>query len=86
MRDFDPVDLQEKLPKCVLALDQLLATGHSVYLHCTEGAGRSPTVAIAYFPWCLGCDLDQAAAYVKERWGRSPNTEAIQLAIWHRAN
>ncbi len=86
VRDFDPVDLQEKLPKCVRALDQLLATGHSVYLHCTEGAGRSPTVAIAYFHWCLGWDLDQAAAYVKERWGCSPNTEAIQLAIWHPAN
>jgi protein-tyrosine phosphatase len=48
VRDFDPVDLQEKLPACVRELNDLLSTGHTVYLHCTAGAGRSPTAAIAY--------------------------------------
>ncbi len=47
VRDFDPSDLREKLPACVRDLDQLLAAGHAVYLHCTLGPGRSPTVAIA---------------------------------------
>ncbi len=86
LRDFDPVDLREQLPECVCALDQLLSAGYSVYLHCTAGTGRSPTVAIAYLHRCLDWDLDRAAAYVKERWECSPNMEAIQLATWNPMN
>jgi protein-tyrosine phosphatase len=82
VRDFDPVDLREKLPDCVRVLRHLFAAGHIVYLHCTAGAGRSPTVAIAYLQWCLGWKLDQAVAHVKERWECSPNIEAIRLARW----
>jgi protein-tyrosine phosphatase len=80
VRDFDPVDLRKKLPKCVRALVGLLTAGHSVYLHCTAGAGRSPTVAIAHLHWCRGWDLDAAAEYVKQRRPCSPNLEAIRLA------
>lgn len=82
VRDFDPVDLRKKLPECVRTLDQLLAASHSVYLHCTLGAARSPTVAIAYLCWCRGWDLDEAVTYVKTRWQCSPNLEAVQLAVW----
>jgi protein-tyrosine phosphatase len=82
VRDFDPVDLQEKLPDCVRALDHLLAANYSVYLHCTLGASRSPTVAIAYLHWCRGWDLERAVTYVKRHWQCSPNTEAIRLAVW----
>ena len=81
VRDFDSIDLREKLPECVRALDQLLAASHSVYLHCTAGAGRSPTVAIAYLHWCRGWDLDQAAAYVQERRECFPKLEVIRLAV-----
>ena len=81
VRDFDPVDLQEKLPKCVRSLDRLLSAGHAVYLHCTAGTGRSPTVAIAYLHWCRGWDLDRAVAYVKERRPCSPNLDAIRQAV-----
>ncbi len=82
VRDFDPVNLREKLPECVRALDHLLAASHSVYLHCTLGASRSPTVAIAYLCWCRGWVLDEAVTYVKTRWQCAPNAEAIQLAVW----
>ena len=85
VRDFDPVDLREKLPKCVRAVDHLLAASHSVYLHCTLGAARSPTVAIAYLHWCRGWDLEEAVTYVKKRWQCSPNTEAVRLAVWSPA-
>jgi protein-tyrosine phosphatase len=81
IRDFDPVDLREKLPECVRALDHLLVASHSVYLHCTIGAARSPTVAIAYLHWCRGLDLEEAATYVKGRWECSPNMEAVRLAF-----
>jgi protein-tyrosine phosphatase len=80
VRDFDPVDLREKLPACVRVLNQLLAAGRPVYVHCTAGAGRSPSVVIAYLHWCRGWDLDEAVAHVKHRRPCSPNVEAIQLA------
>ncbi len=86
VRDFDPVDLREKLPECVRVLDSLLKAGHSVYLHCTAGTGRSPTVAIAYLHWCLGWGLDEAIVYVKQLRQTSPNLEAIRLANWDAAN
>ncbi len=80
VRDFDPEDLQAKLPECVRALDQLLSAGHSAFLHCTAGAGRSPTVAIAYLHWCRGWDLGQAAAHVKGCRPCSPSLDAIRSA------
>ena len=82
VRDFDPVDLREKLPECVRGLDHLLAASHSVYLHCTLGASRSPTVAIAYLHWCREWDLEEAGTYVKKHWQCSPNMEAVRHAVW----
>jgi len=80
VRDFDAVDLQQKLPACVSALNDLLESGHTVYLYCSAGAGRSPTVAIAYLFWRHGWGLDQAVAHVMQCRPCSPNVEAIRLA------
>jgi protein-tyrosine phosphatase len=80
VRDFDAVDLQDKLPACVSTLNSLLESGHMVYLHCSAGAGRSPTVAIAYLFWRHGWGLDQAVAHVLQCRPCSPNVEAIRLA------
>jgi hypothetical protein len=80
VRDFDPADLQDKLPACVSVLGTLLESGHTVYLHCSAGAGRSPTVAIAYLCWRSAWDLDRAVAHVVQCRPCSPNTDAIRLA------
>ncbi len=85
VRDFDLEDLRDKLPACVRTLDRLLSAGHTVYLHCTAGTGRSPTVAIAYLHWCRGWELVRAAEYVQQQHPCSPNVEAIRLATWDRA-
>ena len=82
VRDFDSLDLREKLPECVRALQRLLANGHTVYLHCTAACGRSPTVAIAYLHWHLGWDLNRAVTYVKHRRPCVPNVDAIRGANW----
>jgi protein-tyrosine phosphatase len=80
VRDLDPVDLQDKLPACVSALNELMESGHTVYLHCSAGAGRSPTVAVAYLSWCCGWDLDAAVAHVTQCRCCLPNIDAIRFA------
>lgn len=82
VRDFDAADLRRKLPECVAGLDRMLRGGHTVYLHCTAGTGRSPTVAAAYLHWCLAWPLERALAHVREARDCSPNAEAIRCARW----
>ncbi|MGH7847827.1 MAG: dual specificity protein phosphatase family protein [Candidatus Binatia bacterium] len=80
VRDFDTADLKDKLPACISALKDLIGSSHRVYLHCSAGTGRSPSVAIAYL-CCCGWDLDAAAAHVEQCRPCAPNMEAIRLAM-----
>jgi protein-tyrosine phosphatase len=76
--------LREKLLECVDTLGQLLAAGHAVYLHCTAGIGRSPTVAVGYLYCHLGWELDAAVRYLKQIRQCSPHVEALRRAIVDR--
>ena len=38
----------------------LLEGGHTVYAHCNVGAGRTPSVVVAYLHWREGWNLDDA--------------------------
>ncbi|HYT06111.1 MAG TPA: dual specificity protein phosphatase family protein, partial [Rugosimonospora sp.] len=55
--------------------------GHTVYLHCTAGIGRAPTVAIGYLHACLGWELDEAIAHVKQARQCAPHLEALRLSL-----
>jgi protein-tyrosine phosphatase len=85
VRDFDPIDLERKLAACVSALSELIGSGHKVYVHCTAGCGRSPSVVVAYLHWQCGWDLDEAAAFVRQRRPSVPNIEAIRLSARDRS-
>jgi len=63
--DFDDLDLTRKLTACVEALDDLVKQGHTVYVHCTAGVTRSPTVVTAYLCWRLKWPLDDALNHVR---------------------
>lgn len=80
VRDFDAEDLRKTLPDCVQALNELLRKGHTVYVHCTAGAGRSPSVVITYLNWVQQLDLDKAAQLVQKCRPCSPNLDAIRKA------
>jgi protein-tyrosine phosphatase len=77
----EQVELREKLFQCIATLERLLAADRMVYLHCTAGIGRSPTVAIGYLHSCLGWELDAAIGHVKQVRECSPHLEALRLAI-----
>jgi hypothetical protein len=82
--DFDPEALRRKLPECVAALDELLRAGHAVYVHCSAGMNRSPSVVIAYLHWVRGMGLEEAVDYVLSRHPCDPYIEAIRLATEDR--
>ncbi|MCS7314306.1 MAG: dual specificity protein phosphatase family protein [Bryobacterales bacterium] len=84
VRDFDPEHLSERIPGCARTLDRLLADGHTVYLHCTAGVQRSPSVAIAWLVWRRGLSFEQAYALVTQRRYCQPNPDPIRAAL--RAN
>ena len=75
------VELRAKLHQCIQTLSELLAEGHTVYLHCTAGIGRAPTVAIGYLHTCLGWEWDEAIDHVKQLRQCAPHVEALRLAI-----
>jgi protein-tyrosine phosphatase len=77
----EQVELRAKLCQAIQALSELLAEGHTVYLHCTAGIGRAPTVAIGYLHTCLGWELDEAVDHVKLARQCAPHVEALRLAI-----
>jgi protein-tyrosine phosphatase len=78
----EQIELREKLPECVRTLGSMITAGHTVYLHCTAGVGRSPTVAIGYLHWSLGWEFDSAVSHVKQARQCSPHLEALRLALW----
>jgi len=80
VRDFDRDDLQRHLPECVRVLRELIDGGHTVYVHCTAGIGRSPSVVVAYLHWVEHQDLGDAFDHVNSCRPCSPDVQAIRLA------
>jgi protein-tyrosine phosphatase len=82
VEDFNDHALQQGLPACVSALKGLMDDGHVVYVHCTAGVCRSPTVAVAYLHWCETWPLERAMINVLAVRQCSPSLVAIQGAKW----
>lgn len=68
IRDFDRDALAWNLPRCVRELEAALARPSArVYLHCTAGKNRAPTVAAAYLIRAQGMPPPQALEYLRAR-------------------
>lgn len=83
--DFNPADLQLHLPECVMVLRELMKDGQTVYVHCTAGVIRSPTVVVAYLHWCEGWDLQKAMQHLRQLRNCTPNAQAIRQARWRES-
>ena len=79
----EQTEMAAKFARCVSTLSDLIAEGHSVYLHCTAGIARSPTVAIGYLHWEAGWEWNEAVVHLKQLRGEkcSPHLEALRLAM-----
>lgn len=80
VKDFSPADLQLRLRDCVAALSRLVDEGHSVYVHCTAGVSRSPTVVAAYLHWRRGWELQEAVTHLRACRRCSPDEQIIRQA------
>ena len=82
VRDFDRLQLVRRLPDCVAALIDLIDSGRTVYVHCSAGINRSPTVVVAYLCQHLGWTLDRSVTHVTTRRVCVPDAGAIQRVRW----
>jgi protein-tyrosine phosphatase len=66
--DFDKQSLAANLPQAVAELEKALSSpGAKVYVHCTAGVNRGPTLAAAYVIRILGLPAREAYSYVVSR-------------------
>jgi atypical dual specificity phosphatase len=84
VRDGDPDCLRRSLPECVLALDRLLRSGHKVFIHCSLGRSRAPTVIVAYLQCVQDWDFVEALDYVTACRPCDPHVEVLKLAAEDR--
>lgn len=60
---------------------QLIQDGHSVYLHCTAGVNRSPTVALMYLNLIEAIPVEEALAIVQIRRPQAKPYEDVVIVL-----
>ncbi|CAK57868.1 unnamed protein product (macronuclear) [Paramecium tetraurelia] len=65
--DMDPQDFEKKILKAVQILKKLINQHESVYIHCTSGIGRAPSLAVIYLSSVLQIPLNESIALVKNK-------------------
>ncbi|MFO0749917.1 MAG: dual specificity protein phosphatase family protein [Myxococcota bacterium] len=79
IRDFDKKDLGAQVELALAALARLGDGGRAVYLHCTAGLNRSPTIAIAALAERYDLDPDAASELLmRAHPGAVPYVDALQ--------
>jgi protein-tyrosine phosphatase len=81
IQDFDDEDLQRKLPDCVRTLAELVNEGHVVYVHCSAGVNRSPSVIIAYLCCVKGWCVQEAEQHVRQCRDCSPVMPVVRIVV-----
>jgi protein-tyrosine phosphatase len=77
--DFDPKALTANLPQAVEKLEEaLIPRWARVYVHCTAGINRGPSLAAAYLIKTRGLSAQEAYDYVTARRHCSPYLEVLE--------
>jgi hypothetical protein len=79
--DFDKKDLLTHLDTAVAALNDAVLGGGKVYVHCSAGLNRSPTVIIAYLVKHRGLGLEEAVAWISEKHRCVPYPDVLEAWI-----
>lgn len=83
--EFDDQALLACMQGAVAELHALLQAGHRVYLHCTAGMERAPSVAIAYLSWRADWLLEDAYRHVTTQRSCNPRIEVLRRLDASRA-
>lgn len=76
--DYDPHALIARLAHILPLLRDLLARARVVYLHCSEGVNRAPSVALAHLMRSEGLGIDDALAELRRVYpGARPYAELV---------
>lgn len=76
--DFEEGALRRSLSEAVGRVRDALNAGGYVYLHCTAGLNRSPSVALAYLAGPAHMGLENALTHVYERHRCQPMVGVVQ--------
>lgn len=79
--DFDKKDLLTHLDTAVAALNDAVLGGGKVYVHCSAGLNRSPTVIIAYLVKHRGLGLEEAVTWISEKHRCVPYPDVLEAWI-----
>ncbi|MGH2360857.1 MAG: protein-tyrosine phosphatase family protein [bacterium] len=60
-----PAAVIEVMRRAMTLVRRLIQNGHTVFLHCTAGMNRSPTVALMYLNMIEGMPVEEALATVQ---------------------
>lgn len=79
--DYDDGNLQSMLPAAARMLKELVQREHVVYVHCSAGINRSPSVVIYYLHREENMELSEAESHVMRCRCCAPIMCAIRGAI-----
>lgn len=79
--DFDDEDLKIHLLSAVDTVHRMIAVGHRIYLHCTAGQERAPTVAAAYLCMHHNMTVAQSISRVKSVRECSPKKTIMEAVL-----
>ena len=77
--DYNPHALIARIGQVLAVLHDLLSRPHTVYLHCSEGVNRAPSVALAHFVRHEGLRPEDALAELRRIYpGARPYAEVVK--------
>lgn len=78
IKDFDAEDLYKKIEHAVEILKAAVVNGENIFIHCTAGMGRAPTVAALYLCMYENMSVIDSVDYIKRfRPIISPNMDVL---------